>query len=83
MPVCSVVKLLPRGVVDDLMHYCTRTKAEYNSSSGRPTHPRGNNFVITVYYLIYQVDSTIKAHLCLISFLKLERKIIKINNLIN
>ena len=24
MSVCSIVKLLPRGAVDDLIHYCTR-----------------------------------------------------------
>ena len=27
MPVCSIVKLLPLGTVDDLMHYCTRPSA--------------------------------------------------------
>ena len=31
-------KLLPRGAVDDLMHYCTRPKAECNSASGRPRY---------------------------------------------
>ena len=29
MPVCSM---------DDLMHYCTRPKAECNSASGRPRY---------------------------------------------
>ena len=24
MPVCSIVKLLPLGTMDDLMRYCTR-----------------------------------------------------------
>ena len=38
MPVCNIVKLLPRGAVDDLMHYCTRPKAECNSASGRPRY---------------------------------------------
>ena len=28
--------ILPRGDVDDLIHYCTRPKAECNSASGRP-----------------------------------------------
>ena len=27
MPVCSIVELLPRGAMDDLMHYCTRPKS--------------------------------------------------------
>ena len=31
-------KLLPRGTVDDLMHHCTRPKAECNSASGRPRY---------------------------------------------
>ena len=38
MPVCSIVKLLPLGAVDDLMHYCTQPKALCNSASGRPWH---------------------------------------------
>ena len=38
MPVCSIVKLLPLGTVDDLMHYCTRPSASCNSASGRPWH---------------------------------------------
>ena len=47
MPVCSIVlscqfvvlsKLLPRGAVDDLMHYCMRPKAECNSASGGPRY---------------------------------------------
>ena len=36
MPVCSIVKLLPLGTVDDLMHYCTRPSVSCNSASGRP-----------------------------------------------
>ena len=36
MPVCSIVKTLPQGAVDDLMHYCKRPKAECNSASGPP-----------------------------------------------
>ena len=31
MPVCIIFKLLPLGTVDDLMHYCTNPKAEFNS----------------------------------------------------
>ena len=31
-------KLLPRGAMDDLMHYCTRPKSECNSASGRPRY---------------------------------------------
>ena len=31
-------KLLPRGAMDDLMHYCT--SASCNSASGRPRHLR-------------------------------------------
>ena len=38
MPVCSIVKLLPLGTVDDLMHYCTWPSASCNSASGRPWH---------------------------------------------
>ena len=38
MPVCSIVKLLPLGTVDDLMHYCTRPSASCNSASCRPRH---------------------------------------------
>ena len=34
--VCSIVELLSRGAVDDLMHYCTWPKAECNNASGRP-----------------------------------------------
>ena len=37
MPVCSIVKLLPLGTVDDLMHYCIRSS----------TAPRGNSFDYT------------------------------------
>ena len=33
MPVCSIVKLLPLGTVDDLM-----SSASCNSASGRPRH---------------------------------------------
>ena len=36
MPVFVWSKLLPRGAVDKLMHYCMRPKAECNSASGRP-----------------------------------------------
>ena len=38
MPVCSIVKLLPLGTVDDLMHYCTRPLASCNSALGRLRH---------------------------------------------
>ena len=38
MPVFVIVHLLPRGAVDDLMHYCTRPKAKCNSASGRPRY---------------------------------------------
>ena len=31
-------KLLTRGAVGDLMHYCRRLKAECNSASGRPRY---------------------------------------------
>ena len=31
-------KLIPRGAVDDLVHYCARPKAECNSASGRPLY---------------------------------------------
>ena len=33
-----VVKLLPLGTVNDLMHYCTPPSALCNSASGRPRH---------------------------------------------
>ena len=33
MPVSSKVKLLTRGAMGDLMHYCTRPNAEGNSAS--------------------------------------------------
>ena len=36
-------KLLPRGAVDDLMHYGTRPKAECNGTSGRRPY-RGMNY---------------------------------------
>ena len=38
IPVCSIVKTITRGAVDDLMHYCTRPKAKCNSASGRPRY---------------------------------------------
>ena len=38
MSVCSIVKLLSLGTVDDPMHYCTRPSAPRNSASGRPRH---------------------------------------------
>ena len=38
MPVCSIVKLLPLGTVDNLMYYYTRPSAFCNSASGRPRH---------------------------------------------
>ena len=38
MPVCSIVKLLPLGTLDDLMHFCTRPSASFNSAPGRPRH---------------------------------------------
>ena len=38
MPVCTIVKVLPLGTVDDLMHSCTRLSASCNSPSGRPRH---------------------------------------------
>ena len=40
-------KLLPRGAVDDLMHYYTRPKAECNSASVRPPY-RGE--IVWLYY---------------------------------
>ena len=30
MPACSIVKTITRGAMDDLVHYCTRLKPEYN-----------------------------------------------------
>ena len=44
MPVCSIVRLLSLGTVDDLMHYCTRPPASCIRSS---TAPRGNSFDYT------------------------------------
>ena len=38
MPVGRLVKLLPLGTVDDLMHNCIRPSASCSSSSGRPWH---------------------------------------------
>ena len=38
MPICTVVKQLPLGTVDDLLHYCTQPSASCNSASGRPRH---------------------------------------------
>ena len=47
MPICSIKsKLLPRGAVDDLMHYCARPKAECNSASGRPRYRWGKGLTI-------------------------------------
>ena len=40
MSVCSIVKQLPLGTIDDLMHYCTWPSALCNSASGHPRHPR-------------------------------------------
>ena len=47
MLVCSIVKLLLRRAVGDLMHYCTRLKAECNSVSG---HPRYRGVIGWLYY---------------------------------
>ena len=47
MPVCIIVKLLPLGTKDNLMHYCTRPKAKCNCASGLSRAPRGNNFDYT------------------------------------
>ena len=38
MPAFSIIKLLPLGTVDDLMHFCTRPSALCNSASGLPRH---------------------------------------------
>ena len=38
MPICSIVKLLPLGPLEDLMYYCTWPSALYNSASGHPRH---------------------------------------------
>ena len=40
MPVCRIVKLLPLCNVDDLMDYCTRPSASFNSASGCPQQLR-------------------------------------------
>ena len=49
MPVCSLVKLLPLGTVDDLMHYCIRSStAPWGYSFDYTT----NRHEITVYFLI-------------------------------
>ena len=40
-------KLLSRGTVDDLMHYCTRPKAECNSALGCP---RFRGVIVWLYY---------------------------------
>ena len=60
MPVCSIVKLLPLGAVDDQMHYCIRSS----------TAPRGNSFdytsnkhEITVYYHLPYFNSCHAAYL--------------------
>ena len=34
----SIVKLLPLGTVDDLVHYSTQPAASCNSASGSPRH---------------------------------------------
>ena len=34
----SIVKLLPLGTVDELMHYCTWPSASCNSASGPARH---------------------------------------------
>ena len=47
MPVCSIVKLLPRCAVDNLMHFCTRPKVECNSASGRA---RYRGLIVWLYY---------------------------------
>ena len=49
MPVCSLVKLLPLGTVDDLMHYCIRSSTALWGYSFDYTT---NWHEITVYYLI-------------------------------
>ena len=38
MPVCSIVRLLPIGAMDDLMQYFTLPTALCNSASGGPPH---------------------------------------------
>ena len=38
MSVCTIVKLLPLGTMDDLIHYYTWPSASCNSASGRPRH---------------------------------------------
>ena len=43
MRVFSIVKLLPLGTMDGLMHYCTWSLASYNSALGSPSH-LVNNF---------------------------------------
>ena len=55
MLVCSLVKLLPLGIVDDLMDYFTRPSALCNGASGRPRHLgiiglTIHRHEITVYY---------------------------------
>ena len=58
MPVCSVVKLLPLGAVDDLMHYCTRPSASCYSASDRPQHVGVIVLTIlqTVYFLLKETS---------------------------
>ena len=57
MPVCSIVKPLPLGTVDDLMHYCTRPSAACNSASGRPRHLR---VIVYSYFMpVYSIVKTI------------------------
>ena len=55
MPVCSIVKLLPLGTVDNLMHYCTQPSASCNSASGRPRH-----LGVIVYSYFVPVCSIVK-----------------------
>ena len=43
----SKLHVLPRGAVDDLMHYCKRRKAECNSALGRP---RCRGVIVWLYY---------------------------------
>ena len=48
MPVCSIVRVLPLGTVEELMHYYTPPSASCNSASGRPGHLRVIVLTITV-----------------------------------
>ena len=53
MPVCSIVKLLPLGTVDDLIHYCTWPRAivhqVIHSTLGNSFDYTTNKHEITVY----------------------------------